>query len=102
VYQLARQMHQSALLTHQAPPPPDPDASMLLSDISYEGEGWAVLQCGDVTVKLGYTLLHVINGWLAMGAQQTAALVNVPDVLSAFNAIINEASEGKEPHYSDQ
>jgi hypothetical protein len=74
-------------------------ASMLLEDISYEGEGWAILQCGAVTVKLGYTLLNIIVTCLGIGTRtaNADAMLDTVRVLDAFTAINNEAAEGHTP-----
>jgi hypothetical protein len=76
-------------------------APMLLEDISYEGEGWAILQCGGVTVKLGCTLLNIIVACLDVGTRTASAsaapMMDVARVMDAFIAVNNESAEGRTP-----
>ncbi|HEY3694201.1 hypothetical protein [Phenylobacterium sp.] len=62
-----------------------------LSPHLFEGEGFATLQCGGTTVSLGYGALHLITGWLAIGAHGYGRQHISGPINHAFQAITCEA-----------
>jgi len=60
-------------------------------------EGYAVLTCGGTEVRLTYTMLSYLNGWIAMGAHGASSAIpldTIKAVKDAFNAITGEAAQG--------
>jgi len=60
-------------------------------------EGYAVLACGGTEVRLTYTMLQYISGWIAMGANGASAAIpldTIGGVRRAFDAITGEAAQG--------
>lgn len=60
-------------------------------------EGYAVLACGGTEVRLTYTMLNYLTGWIAMGARGTSSAIpldTIKEVKDAFDAITGEAAQG--------
>jgi hypothetical protein len=61
------------------------------------GEGFALLLCGGTAVKIGYTNMHLICGWLASGSQGYSFSKDVGDIRKAFEGVTCETSVGNTP-----
>jgi hypothetical protein len=67
----------------------------------HEGEGWALLKCGNTEVVLSYTILHQMSGHLAVGSRGDSNVKEYGACQRAINAITCEASLGNSPKEED-
>lgn len=68
----------------------------LLAPHDFPAEGGALLTCGGTTVRLSYSALSLMSGWLSMGAKGYDATAISGDIIRAFNSVVCEASLGRE------
>lgn len=59
--------------------------------------GHALLKCGGTEVILSYTALHLITGWLAIGAHKYDGVRDSNAIIRAFCAITCEAGQDQTP-----
>jgi hypothetical protein len=64
----------------------------VIEPLPYEGEASATLQLGATTVRLSYTALSLITGWVAVGAHGYGRPDMSDAVIKAFEAITHEAA----------
>ena len=60
-------------------------------------EGYAVLACGGTEVRLTYTMLNYLSGWIARGAQGASTAIpleTIKAVRDSIDAITGEAAHG--------
>lgn len=63
----------------------------------HSGEGFALLLCGGTAVKIGYTNMHLICGWLASGSKGYPYLKDIGEIRQAFEGVTCETSVGNTP-----
>lgn len=73
-----------------------PNQGLLVPTGVHEKEGYAKLECGDTSVVLTYTDLHLIHGWLCAGSSGYSLAHARGEILKAFAAVACEASMGKQ------
>jgi len=77
------------------------DRGRLIPVLPHEGEGYAVLICGNTHVVLSYTVLHAMFGWLVVGALGNETTLNWRKICSDLASVICEASIGRIPPEED-
>ena len=64
----------------------------------FPNEGFAVLSCGGTEVVLSYTALHLICGWIALGAHNYDSVRVSSAISRGFSAVTCEAASGRTPN----
>ena len=68
-----------------------------IDPLPIRGEGFALLSCGGTQIRLSYTALHLIHGWLAVGKHDYPFIRDANAIQDAFASITAEAAEGNQP-----
>lgn len=63
----------------------------------HPNEGFALLLSGGTAVKIGYTNMHLICGWLASGSRGYPFLKDIGEIRKAFEGVTCETSIGNTP-----
>ena len=69
------------------------DRGRIVAGQEYDGEGYAILKCGNTEVKLGYTTLHDLH--IAIPPGDSACWGTAVEVERALNSIKVEAMLGR-------